>query len=80
MIELGIKVKDKITGFEGVVTGYVEYLSGCNQALVAPRVKEDGSLIDSEWIDEQRLDRVGKTQITLDNGAHPGADTPAPKR
>jgi hypothetical protein len=79
-IELGMTVRDRITGFTGVVTGYVRYISGCNQALVVPKVKEDGSLIDPAWYDEQRLEDTGKGIMELDNGAHPGPDKPAPKR
>ncbi len=29
MIELGRTYKDRITGFKGVATGFVEYLTGC---------------------------------------------------
>jgi hypothetical protein len=43
MIKLGSNVKDRITGFSGIVTGFVTYLSGCNQALVIPNVATDGT-------------------------------------
>lgn len=80
MVQLGSKVKEKITGFTGIVTGYVQYLSGCNQALVIPKVREDGSYVDGQWFDEQRLERVDDSIITLENGKTPGPDMPAPKR
>ncbi len=78
--ELGMTMRDKITGFSGVVVGYVEYISGCNQALLAPKAKDDGSLGDSQWFDMQRMERVGTTKIKLDNGETPGCDRAAPKR
>lgn len=80
-IELGVTVTDKITGFKGVVTGYVQYLTGCNQALVQPPVAKDGALRESFWLDEQRLtvDRKAK-RVVLDNGVNPGFDKAAPKR
>jgi hypothetical protein len=78
MIEMGRKYRDKITGFEGVATGYVEYITGCNQVLLAPRVKEDGNKVGSEWYDEQRLELVGEEIIKLDNGINPGCDMAAP--
>lgn len=31
MIILGRKVRDKVTGFEGIVTGRATYLTGCDQ-------------------------------------------------
>ncbi|MFL5327383.1 MAG: hypothetical protein ACJ8C4_00580 [Gemmataceae bacterium] len=79
-MELGIRVKDKITGFVGVVTGFVQYISGCNQVLVAPPVDKDGKRIDSEWFDVQRLERVDDSKVTLDNADHAGADSEPPKR
>lgn len=78
-IELGRTYKDKITGFSGVATGYVEYITGCNQALIAPR--SDGGKIESAWFDVQRLkldEDIPK--VELDNGSTPGCDTAAPIR
>ncbi|QKC83247.1 hypothetical protein [Mesorhizobium sp. NZP2077] len=78
---LGTTLRDIVTGFSGVVVGRVEYLTGCNQALLQPKVKEDGALTDSVWIDEQRLEAVsGVARVKLDNGTSPGFDRPAPKR
>jgi len=80
VITLGSKVKDKITGFTGIVTGRCEYITGCNQVLVAPQVTESGDFKESHWFDEQRLDQVGDAILVLDNGASPGFDKPAPIR
>jgi len=81
MIQLGHTYRDKITGFSGVATGFVQYISGCNQALIQPRVSDDGSMRDSQWFDQQRLDE-DKTMpvVALDNGSTPGCDRAAPKR
>jgi hypothetical protein len=76
---LGLTVRNRITGFTGVVTGHVEYLTGCNQALVVPPV-QDGKLPESQWFDVQRLESTGAERIVLDNGATPGCDKAAPKR
>lgn len=81
MIKLGHTYKDMITGFAGVAVGYVQYLSGCNQALLAPRCSEDGALRESQWFDQQRLvEDMTVLPISLDNGATPGCDRAAPKR
>lgn len=79
-MDLGITVQDRVTGFQGVVTGFVQYLTGCNQALVVPRVGPDGAAKDAAWFDVQRLDRVGNDRIVLDNGRTPGCDMAPPKR
>jgi hypothetical protein len=80
-MQLGDTVKDVITNFTGVVTGIVEYISGCNQALVTPRVKADGSREDGCWFDLQRLVVDPEMpRVQLDNGATPGADAAPPIR
>lgn len=80
-IKLGQKVRDKITGFMGVVTGKVQYISGCHQALVAPAASVDGrSLGEPQWFDEQRLLVTDAKPIKLDNGDSSGSDRQAPKR
>ena len=59
MIELGKKGRDKITGFEGVITGRAQYLTGCDQYVLAPQAK-DGSLPNSQWFDEGRIEVIGE--------------------
>ncbi len=78
---LGKTVADRVTGFTGIVTGRVEYITGCDQCLVTPKVKEDGSSIEAHWFDQQRLLVLdGEPVLQLDNGATPGPDKEAPKR
>jgi hypothetical protein len=55
-IEMGQHYTDCITGFTGMATGLVSYLTGCDQVLIAPKVGEDGALKDSHWFDITRLD------------------------
>ena len=55
MIELGDKVKDTITDFEGTVTAKIIYLNGCVRYEVKPQGLKDGKTIESEWIDETQL-------------------------
>jgi hypothetical protein len=75
---IGRTVKDQITGFEGVVTGRAEYITGCAQLLVQPKMRAN-SFVEPRWIDEDRCDvstreRIG---VTIKN---PGPDKPAPIR
>jgi ascorbate-specific PTS system EIIC-type component UlaA len=79
-VTLGATYRDKITGFKGVCTGHCQYISGCSQALLAPKIGKDGNAKAAEWFDVQRLDRVKSEIITLDNQQTPGADVPAPIR
>ena len=59
MKNLGKEAKDKITGFEGIIIGKINYLFGCAQYGIAPRVKEDGKVNDTNWFDEGRIEIIG---------------------
>ena len=70
---LGRRATDKITGFTGVITAYVAYLTGCNQCQVTPRVTGEGSARDAAWFDVQRLELNKEAEaIVLDDGPTPG--------
>lgn len=56
----GDEVKEKITGFTGVITGTAFYLTGCNSYLVTAKPKDEFSEPTALWYDEGRLDLVGK--------------------
>ncbi len=79
-IEFGIKAKDKITGFVGIVTGNCQYISGCDQVLLVPECGKDGSHREGHWFDLQRIVPLGGKKIVLDNSRTPGPDKPAPIR
>jgi hypothetical protein len=50
----GDSVIETVTGFSGIITGSVYYLTGCNQYLVVGKSK-DGAEAPSVWYDEGRL-------------------------
>lgn len=76
---LGDTARDIVTGFEGIVTGQATYITGCTQLLLAPRVKDDGSRVEAEWFDIDRLTVAGDVRLTIGVSA-PGPDKAAPKR
>ena len=78
---LGYTLSDQITGFVGVATGYVQYISGCNQILLVPRVTDDGAWREPQWFDEQRLLLLpNMIRIVLDSTGPIGFDKQAPVR
>ena len=79
-VKLGYTYRDKVSGFRGVCTGTVQYLSGCNQAVLSPKVKADGSLERGEWFDVQRLAEESDPPVTLENDTTPGFGDAAPVR
>jgi len=58
MIELGFKVRDIVSGIEGIVTARVEYLNGCVQYCVNSKVDKDGNMPKSHYIDDGQLEIV----------------------
>jgi len=59
MIQLGEKVKDTVSGFEGIAVASHHYLQGCNRITVQPPVDKDGKLPDPQSFDEPQLVKVG---------------------
>lgn len=62
MIKLGDKVKDTITGFEGIAIAKCIYLNGCVSYQVRTKGLKDGRIIEGEWIDEQQLTEKSKAE------------------
>jgi hypothetical protein len=60
MIKLGQKVKDTVTGFTGIATSRIEYLNGCVQYCLKPKVDKDGKMQDGIWFDDAQLVVIGK--------------------
>lgn len=65
-VELGDQVRDKVTGFKGIVTGQAQYLTGCKQVMVTPRASEDGKYVDACWLDVDRVEVVGKGVVKIE--------------
>lgn len=57
---LGAEAKDKISGFEGIIVGRIEYLFGCAQYGISPKVTEAGKPPgDTIYFDEGRIEVTG---------------------
>ena len=55
-IELGDRVKDKVTGFKGIVTGITSWLNGCRRIGIQPeKLMTTGKPVEAEWFDEQQV-------------------------
>lgn len=58
-IALGSKVRDRVTGFSGIAISKVIYLNGCVQYCIKPPIKDNGTMIEGEYVDSQRVEVVG---------------------
>lgn len=54
--------EDVVTGYRGVITGYAEYMTGCEQVLLIPRCdpEKETERPEGEWFDTGRIKLVAK--------------------
>lgn len=65
-VELGDRVKDKITGLSGVAIGATDWLYGCRRITVQPETEKDGKPVDTFCVDEPQL-RITKKAVVGPN-------------
>lgn len=66
-INLGDRVKDKVTSFEGIVVSITNYLQGCKRiAVQAEHLGQDGKPIEASWFDEPQVVLVKTNAIDTD--------------
>ena len=58
--DLGVTVRDKVSGLHGIVVSRIEYLSGCVQYGIQAGINKDGKVRDPQYIDRQQLVEVDK--------------------
>lgn len=61
-IQLGDKVRDKITGYAGVAIARTEWINGCIRWVVQPPVDKEGKMPDSTSVDEPQLEVTESAQ------------------
>jgi len=77
---LGQEVKEKVTGFTGVIMSQTKYFTGCLHYGVQSRsLTADGRFLDWEYIDESRLELIGDglmLKIPNESTSAPGHNPP----
>ena len=73
--ELGDKVKDNVSGLEGIATGRLEYLNGCVQYGVSGAVGKDGKIPETVYIDHTQLELVEAKAVKVKAKDTGGANT-----
>ena len=58
--DLGVKVRDRVSGIEGIVDMRAEYLNGCLRYSVQPKVSTENpeKMPGSFWIDEDQIEMI----------------------
>jgi hypothetical protein len=57
-MNLGDRVKDKITGTKGIVVGYHYWLYGCERITVQPEEAKDGKPVDTISLDAAQVEVI----------------------
>jgi hypothetical protein len=85
-IKLGTKVKDKVTGYTGLVIGRTDWLYGCLRYTVQSQDMKDGKPVEAMCFDEASLEVLGEPQLEKKNkdrggpGDVPGRRSDAQRR
>ena len=68
-IELGDKVKDLVTGFEGIAVAKTEFINGCVQFSVVRQLKKNEKMLENPLgdpsIDSKSLKIIKKRAVDL---------------
>jgi hypothetical protein len=51
----GLEAEDKVTGFKGIITARIDFLYGCAQYGLTPKVNDKGETKSVEYFDEGRI-------------------------
>lgn len=79
--ELGVTGKDKITGFEGILTSRAEFLTGCSRYCIQPKELREGKPIEGIYFDEDQIEIIGKgIEVEEVRGKKNGACAPNPTK
>jgi len=62
---LGDKIRDKVSGLEGIATARLEYLNGCVQYGIGGKADKDGKIADTHYIDHTQLELVEKDSLKV---------------
>lgn len=84
-VDLGDHVRDRITGFEGIITGITRWLTGCDRAVVQSRILHEGRPQMSESFDVMQLELIERAVIKIEpqqtnDGERTGGPRPTPSK
>ena len=70
-IEVGDKVRDIVSGQEGIVVGVTKWLTGCDSATIEVPFGPDGTKRDNLYSDVNRLEVVKARAVVINQEPEP---------
>ncbi len=79
-MELGDRIRDKVSGLKGIAVARTDYLWGCAHWCIKPEGLHEGKPIPSQWFDEPQLEVVksGVFQRDTKEQKRQGGPQPSP--
>lgn len=71
-IKLGDKIRDKVSGFEGLCVGITTCLHGCNRLTIQPQGLHEGKPVDAFCFDEPQCELVEAKSYVVPKSDKPG--------
>jgi hypothetical protein len=65
-IKLGDKVRDKVSGFVGIATSKTEFMNGCIQYDIIPKVGKDNKPVEGLSIDIINLEVIKRAKPKIE--------------
>lgn len=62
-VPLGVKVRDVVSGSEGIVVARTEWLNGCVRVGFQPPNDKDGKPVEMVTVDEPQLEVIGPSVL-----------------
>lgn len=59
-VELGDRIKDRISGLKGICTSITHWLNGCVRVGLQPEKADGGKIPDSVYFDQEQVEVVKK--------------------
>lgn len=81
MVQLGGRVRDRISGLEGIVVGITDWLYQCRRPIVQPTALKDGAPADAVSFDEPQLEVIeqGVFALRVADDIEPSEKTGGPR-
>jgi len=75
---VGDMVRERITGFTGIVTAITTWLNGCKRCGVQPVGLHEGKPIEAEWYDLEQVDVIERGSYFKATFVNKDAEVSAP--
>jgi hypothetical protein len=74
---LGKKVREVVTGLEGIAVAKIDYMNGCRQYSIQPQVCKDGVPAEAKWWDAEQVELLKDKKVVSKKKKPTGGPPPS---